>query len=189
MIRRRLLAIALALAGTGAAQGAIPAVGHPFTLRAPDGRVVTDRSFAGKVRIVLFGYTNCPDVCPTTIAAASAGLRALGPAAARRARILFISVDPARDRPAALASYARAFGPQVIALTGSRAELDQAARAFRTTYSVEADGAGGALVAHSGLVYLFDGGGRLMKLLPPGTASARYTEEIRRIMTPSAPLR
>ena len=189
MIGRRVVALALAVASAAAAQSATPGVGHPFTLRASDGGIVTDRSFAGDVRVVLFGYTNCPDVCPTTLAAASAGVRDLGTAAARRVHILFISVDPARDSPAALASYAHAFGPRVIALTGSRAQLDQAARAFHTTYSVEADRAGRALVAHSGLVYLFDGDGRLMKLLPPGTPPARYAEELRRIMTPPAPLR
>lgn len=189
MTRRPLLALALAVVCTAAAHGAAPEVGHPFTLRASDGSIVTDSSFAGDVRVVLFGYTSCPDICPTTLAAASTGVRGLGTAAARRVHILFISVDPARDGPAALARYAHAFGPRVIALTGSRAQLDQAARAFRTTYSVETDGAGRALVAHSGLVYLFHGDGRLMKLLPPGTPPARYAEEIRRIMAPPAPIR
>lgn len=179
-MKRRL--IALAALGAAGAQAAAPDVGHPFTLRAADGGIVTDRSFAGEVRIVLFGYTNCPDVCPTTLAAASAGVRDLGAAAARRVHILFISVDPARDTPAMLATYARAFGPQVVALTGSREQLAQAARAFRTAYSVETDRAGGVAVSHSGLVYLIDGDGRLMKLLPPGTLPARYAEELRRIM-------
>ena len=161
------------------------AVGHPFRLTAADGRIVTDLSLVGKVTVVLFGYTNCPDVCPTTLSAASAGAARLGPAA-RDVRILFVSVDPARDTPAVLRTYARAFGPAVTALTGSPDALAEAARSFRASWSVTRAADGTVEVRHTGLVYLFDRDGRLAKLLPPGASSIRYTAELGRILEQGA---
>ena len=157
------------------------AIGHPFRLTAADGRIVTDRSLVGKVTVVLFGFTNCPDVCPTTLSAASAGAARLGDAA-RDVSILFISVDPARDTPAILRDYARIFGPRVTALTGSTGALTDAARAFHARWSVTRAADGTIEVSHTGLVYLFGRDGRLAKLLPPGAPPARYTAELRRIL-------
>ncbi len=182
----RALAIAALLGLTPAAAGAQQAagatlIGHPFRLAAADGRIVTDRSLAGKVTVVLFGYTYCPDVCPTTLSAASAGAAQLG-GAARDVRILFVSVDPARDTPAVLRAYARVFGPKVIALTGSPRALAETARAFRAGFSVTRAADGKVEVSHTGLVYLFGRDGRLAKLLPPGAPPARYAAELRRLL-------
>lgn len=187
----RALAVAALLGLTPAAAGApqamgAAAIGHPFRLAAADGRIVTDRSLVGKVTVVLFGFTNCPDVCPTTLSAASAGAAQLG-TAARDIRILFVSVDPARDTPAVLRDYARAFGPRVTALTGSPGALAEAARAFHARWSATRAADGTVAVSHTGLVYLFGRDGRLAKLLPPGVSAARYAVELRRILdqTPS----
>lgn len=182
----RALAIAALLGLTPAAAGAqqaagAGAIGHPFRLAAADGRIVTDRSLIGKVTVMLFGYTNCPDVCPTTLSAASAGAAQLG-GAARDVRILFVSVDPGRDTPAVLRAYASAFGPRVTALTGSPRALAETARAFRANWSVTRGADGAVAVSHTGLVYLFGRDGRLAKLLPPGAPSARYAVELRRIL-------
>ena len=179
--RRRWAVLAIPLLLGAAPASAQQAIGHPFRLTAPDGRIVTDRSLAGKVAVVMFGYTSCPDVCPTTLAAASTGAARLG-SAAREIRILFISVDPARDTPAVLRAYAAAFGPGVTALTGPPQALDGAARAFRARWSITHAADGTVEVAHTGLVYLFDRDGMLAKLLPPGASSTRYTTELRRIL-------
>lgn len=183
---RRTLAVAMLLGLTPAAAGArqgpgATAVGHPFRLAAADGRTVTDRSLVGRVTVVLFGFTNCPDVCPTTLSAASAGTAQLGDRA-RDVRILFVSVDPARDTPAVLRDYARAFGPRVTAVTGSATALTDTARAFRASWSVTRGADGAVEVRHTGLVYLFGRDGRLAKLLPPGAPPARYAAELRRIL-------
>lgn len=175
-----LLGLTLFAAPAPGATGAT-AVGHPFRLVAADGRIVTDRSLVGKVAVVVFGYTNCPDVCPTTLSAATAGAAQLGEAA-RDVRILFVSVDPARDTPEVLRSYARAFGPRVTALTGSPKALADAARAFHTRWSVTRAADGSVEVTHTGLVYLFARDGSLAKLLPPGASSTRYAAELRRII-------
>lgn len=161
--------------------GLAPAVGHPFRLVSADGRVVTDRSLLGKASVVVFGYTNCPDVCPTTMSAASTGTAQLGDAA-REVRILFVSVDPARDTPEVLRDYARAFGPRVTAVTGSPQALAEAARAFHAGWSVTRAADGTVEVSHTGLVYLFGRDGRLAKMLPPGASPARYAAELRRIL-------
>ena len=164
-----------------AASSTRQAIGHPFRLVAADGRVVTDRGLAGKVTVVLFGYTNCPDVCPTTLSAASAGAARLGDAA-RDIRILFISVDPARDTPAVLRTYAGFFGPHVTALTGSPKALTDAAHAFHARWSVTRATDGTVAVTHTGMVYLFGRDARLAKLLPPGAPPTRYTTELRSIL-------
>lgn len=164
-----------------AAASAEQAIGHPFRLSAADGRIVTDRNLAGHVTVVLFGFTNCPDVCPTTLSAASAGAARLG-GGAGDVRILFISVDPARDTPAVLRAYAGLFGPRVTALTGSPKALTDTARAFHARWSVTRAADGTVEVSHTGLVYLFDRDGRLAKMLPPGAPPARYTAELRRIL-------
>lgn len=172
------LLLAPAPAWAGVPEGGI---GHPFRLAAADGRIVTDAVLAGKVTVVLFGYTSCPDVCPTTLSAASAGAAQLG-AAARDVRILFVSVDPARDTPAVLRTYARAFGPRVTALTGAPQALADTARAFRASWSITRAADGTIEVSHTGRVYLFGRDGRLAALLPPGASSARYAAELRRIL-------
>lgn len=182
----RALAMAAVLCVAPTAAGAQPApgaatIGRPFRLTAADGRIVTDRSLIGGVTVVLFGFTNCPDVCPTTLAAASAGAAQLGNRA-RDVRILFVSVDPGRDTPAVLRDYARAFGPRVTALTGSAKPLTDTARAFRASWSVTRGANGAVEVRHTGLVYLFGRDGRLAKLLPPGASPTRYAAELRRIL-------
>lgn len=189
-LARRLLGPGFAWAALAAAALPGPAlvaanmqntVGHPFRLTSADGRIVTDRDLIGGVTVVMFGFTNCPDVCPTTLAAASAGAARLG-GRAREVRILFVSVDPGRDTPAILREYAQAFGPRVTALTGSAKALTDTARAFRANWSVTR-GAGDAVeVRHTGLVYLFGRNGRLAKLLPPGTSRDRYAAELGRIL-------
>ena len=101
---------------TGSTGG--PAIGGPFTLESSSGKTVTDRDFRGKYMLVYFGYTYCPDVCPTTLNAVAAALDKLGPKA-KDLRPIFITVDPQRDTPAVMKQYTAAFSPDLIGLTGT----------------------------------------------------------------------
>ena len=187
--RLRLAAIA-ALLGLASqplyAAGATKAtVGHPYHLHASTGQFVTDTTFVGKVQIALFGYTNCPDVCPTTLSSVSQAVKRLG-ARGCDVQILFISVDPDRDSPGRLTQYARAFGPHVLALTGTRAEIDDSVEAFRARYRIDADDAGGYTVSHTGYVYLFDRSGKLFGTLPPNTTAAQYVPVLEKLLASTA---
>jgi protein SCO1/2 len=113
------------------------AMGGPFTLTGSDGRRVSDSQFAGRYRLVYFGFTSCPDVCPTDLAMIGAGLRrfeAEEPARAARVQPIFITVDPRRDTPEVMRRYVAAYHPRLIGLTGSEAEIDAVARAYRIYY-------------------------------------------------------
>lgn len=130
-----------------------------FTLVNQYGETVTEQSFDGKLRLVFFGYTSCPDVCPTTLARLTRALEALGPDAKAVAPI-FITVDPERDTPERLKTYAAAFDPRIIALSGSAEAIDATAEAFNAFYSRIETEAGHYLMNHPGLVYLYDREGR-----------------------------
>ena len=164
MDRRRVLTIALlcALAGIGLAVYGLSGtrtslVGGPFSLAAQDGRRVSDRDFADMPMLVFFGYTHCPDVCPTTLADLSLVLAKL-PKEARLAA-LFITVDPERDTPAVLKEYLGSFDPRILALTGSRAELEPVYRSYRV-YARKVPGKGDDYAMdHAALVYLMDRSG------------------------------
>lgn len=171
-----LFAMALALILAGCRGEAAPpplegaTMGGPFTLTGHDGRRVGDRDFAGKYRIVYFGFTFCPDVCPTDLQTVAAGLRqfeASDPERAARVQPIFISVDPERDTPDVLRRYVAAFHPRLIGLTGSEAEIARVARAHGVYYTREpAAENGDYLVDHSRMVVLYGPGGEPIAILP-----------------------
>ena len=128
-----------------------------FKLTDEHGKPVTEKDYVGKATLLFFGYTHCPDVCPTTLARLTSIIRKLDPALRDKIQILFVSVDPARDTPQVLASYTNAFGPEVVGLTGDKAELADITNRFRITYSYdEPDQDGNYTVTHSGAVLAFD---------------------------------
>ncbi len=152
-------------------------IGAPFTLTDQNGRRVSDRDFAGKWRIVYFGYTFCPDVCPTGLQMLSAGLKAFekaDPVRAAKVVPIFITVDPARDTPAVLKPFVAAFHPRLVGLTGSEAEIAAVTRAYGT-YAARGkqQPGGGYLVDHSSQAYLMGPDGQPIALLseqgPPQT--------------------
>lgn len=175
---RFLLALSLLLALMAAAcdrGGAEPPlkdarIGGPFTLTDQDGRRVSDRDFAGRFRIVYFGFSHCPDVCPTDLALIGQALDRLEkrrPAAAARVQPIFITVDPERDTPAALKPYVAAFHPRLIGLTGTPAEIAGVATRFGIYHSKEEPRAGGGYnVQHSRHVLLFGPRGEPIAILP-----------------------
>jgi protein SCO1/2 len=145
-------------------------IGGPFRLTDAKGKTVTDRDFAGRYRVVYFGYTFCPDVCPTDMQAIAAGLKLLdtrAPAKAKKIVPIFITVDPERDTPAVVGRFAAAFDPRIVGLTGSPAQIDAAKKAY-AIWSAKGEAApgGGYLVNHSRQVYLMDSDNKPLALVP-----------------------
>jgi protein SCO1/2 len=137
------------------------AVGGPFKLVDHDGKVVTDQDFKGRPFLVFFGFTHCPDVCPTTLFDISEVMRALGPDADKTAA-LFVTVDPERDTPDKLKDYLSSFDPHVRGLTGGAAEIDAMQKTYRVySRKVPTDG-GGYTMDHTALVYLMGKDGRFV---------------------------
>jgi protein SCO1 len=138
-----------------------PLIGGPFSLVDTEGRRVTDLDFRGKLMLVFFGYTHCPDVCPTELQTMADVMDKLGPDAAKVAPI-FISVDPQRDTPEALAGYVKNFSPRIAGLTGNLNEVASAAKAYRVYFRKAGDGSGDYTVDHSTFVYLMDQEGKYL---------------------------
>lgn len=151
-------------------------IGGPFTLTDQDGKQVSDKDFDGRYRLVYFGFTYCPDVCPVDLQVIGQGLRQLeksDPAVAAKVQPIFISVDPARDTPAVLKPYVAAFHPRLIGLTGTPEQIARVAKDFVVLYNVDGKpGDKDYLVSHSRTPYLFDPDGKPVALVPvddPGT--------------------
>ena len=137
------------------------AIGGPFRLLDQNGRTVTDADLKGHPFLVFFGFTHCPDVCPTTLFEISEVLRELG-ADADRLGALFITVDPERDTPAALKDYLSSFDPHLVGLTGDLDAVSAVAKAYRVYFKkVPLDG-GGYTMDHTAIVYLMDKDGRFV---------------------------
>ena len=149
-----LVAAIFVVAGPGERSGG-SGIGGPFALVNQDGRKVSDKDFAGAPFLVFFGFTHCPDICPTTLHEASEVLRALGNSA-DKLRVAFITVDPDRDTPDALKNYLSSFDPHIVGLTGSQAEVDGVAKAYRAYYRKVPLKDGSYTMDHTALVYLMD---------------------------------
>lgn len=151
--------------------GSSPSLAFTMT-RAGDGKEVTEADYRGKIVLLYFGYTFCPDVCPTTLTNVADILRKLG-REAHNVRVLFVSVDPNRDTLSVLSDYVRNFGPNIDALRGTPDQLAALARRYRVVYSVTpATQDHPYEVTHSSVVYVFDGSGAA-RLLIPSLASAK----------------
>jgi len=156
------LAAILFVAGRSSSVGpAIAAVGGPFQLVDQDGKTVSDADMKGRPFLVFFGYTHCPDVCPTTLFEMSQMLHALGPDAGRIGA-LFITVDPERDTPAVLKDYLASFDPHLRALTGEPAAVDAALKAYRVYAKKVPLKDGDYTMDHTAAVYLMDKNGRFV---------------------------
>ena len=137
------------------------AVGGPFKLVDQDAKPITDQDLKGHPFLVFFGFTHCPDVCPTTLFEVSEILRALGPQA-KNVRALFITVDPERDTPKVLKDYLSSFDPRVIGVTGDSEAIAAVGKSYRVyAKKVPLDG-GGYTMDHTALVYLMDKDGRFV---------------------------
>src|SRR3569833_883687 len=148
--------------GRGPSPIAMPsAVGGPFNLVDQNGKSITDQDMKGKPFLVFFGFTHCPDVCPTTLFDVSEVFRALGPDA-KDVRALFVTVDPERDTPAVLKDYLSSFDPRIIGVTGDDAAIAAAEKSYRVyAKKVPTDG-GGYTMDHTAIVYLMNKDGRFV---------------------------
>jgi protein SCO1 len=135
-------------------------IGGPFALQGPDGRVVTDSDMKGQPFLVYFGYTNCPDVCPTTLAQMSDVLAKLP---GKPVRALFITIDPERDTAASLKDYLASFDPRIIGLSGDRAAIDKVEKAYRVYARKGPPENGGYGMDHSSIIYLMDAKGQFVE--------------------------
>jgi cytochrome oxidase Cu insertion factor (SCO1/SenC/PrrC family) len=151
-------------------------VGGPFALIDHTGRKRTDADFRGKLLIVYFGYTTCPDVCPTDLMQISLAIDRLG-AAGKDIQPLFISVDPERDTASVLARYVSAFHPRLIGLTGTPAQVRAVADSYKAYYAkyVPPDGSV-YVIDHTGFIYLVGRDGHYIGCFPPGTSADRLIE-------------
>jgi cytochrome oxidase Cu insertion factor (SCO1/SenC/PrrC family) len=147
-------------------------VGGPFKLRDPTGQFRSLAEFRGRLVLLYFGFTSCPDVCPSDLAAIAGGLRLLGERAAQ-VQPLFVTLDPARDTPPVLRGYAAAFHPSLIALRGSEAETRTLARSYKVFYEKVPDGKGGYSIDHAAFTFLLDRDGKYLGFFPPGTHPER----------------
>ncbi len=190
MNRRRLLLLALiapALATAACRGPATPAgplvgsgVGGPFAMIDQDGHAVTDRTYAGKYRLMYFGYTFCPDVCPVDVQKIAQGMKLFAgkdPAAAAKVVPIFVTVDPERDTPAVLKTFVRAFSPGMVGLTGSPAQAAAMRRAFRI-YASKQGGGRDYLVDHSATIYLMDPGNHPISFLEHDATPAQIAAEL-----------
>jgi protein SCO1 len=148
----------------------VGAIGGPFALENTDGQMVTNATYRGKYMLVYFGYTYCPDVCPTTLQALANALDLLGPKVNEVAPV-FITVDPARDTPTVMKRYTAAFSSRVIGLTGTAAEIAAVAREYHVYYAKHVTGPGpdDYAMEHSSVIYLMGRDGRFIAPIPEGS--------------------
>jgi protein SCO1/2 len=189
-VRASLLLLAgVALAGCGGPPG--PAadarpplegakIGGAFTLTDQDGKTVRDTDFAGKYRLVYFGYSFCPDICPVDVQKLMRGLAAFeksDPARGAKVQPIFITVDPERDTPAALGPFVARYHPRLLGLTGTPEQIAAVAKAFVVTYhKVDGSAPDRYLMAHSQLAFLMDPAGKPLVLLPLDDPSSDIDE-------------
>ena len=155
-------------------------VGGPFTMTDQNGRRVTEKDFLGKHMLVFFGYTYCPDICPTELQVMMAALDQLGPDA-EKVQPVFVSIDPARDTPEVMKAYVENFGSRLIGLTGSPEEVVAMAKAYRAYYAKSGDTSSpdAYLMDHSSIIYLMGTDGRFVKHFAYTTDTGRLAGELR----------
>jgi protein SCO1/2 len=163
-----------------------PPAGGDFVLQSDAGPVDT-RSLRGNVVLVFFGYTYCPDICPTSLTTIGQALDALTPAESSRVRTLFVSVDPERDTPARLKDYVHFFHPGMIGVTGSAAEIAQAAKLYGAAYARQDVASVGYVIDHSGWTYVLDPNGQMVARLAHGVSAGQLVGEIRKWLPTSTP--
>ena len=175
------LVLVLLLAGPAPARAAD--IGGPFALTDHHGNAVSEASYPGKHLLVFFGYTYCPDVCPTELLVLGQTLDLLGPNAAR-VQALFITVDPERDTPETLAEYVPNFHPDLIGLTGTPEETAEAAKVYRVYYRKGETEAGEThyLMEHSSIVYFMNPNSEYVTHFVPGQGAETIAERIEEIL-------
>ncbi len=158
-------------------------IGGPFTLVNQDGKTVTEKDFLGRYMLVFFGFTYCPDFCPTELQVMTAALDQMGEQA-KKIQPVFVSIDPDRDTPEVMKSYVENFGGGLVGLTGSAEQVAQAAKAFRVYYAKAGQGADYKM-DHSTFIYLMGPDGRFVKHFTYTTDAARLAQELKTLVMTS----
>ncbi len=154
-----------------------------FALTDHNGKKRTLADFKGKAVVVFFGYTQCPDVCPTTMAEMASALKELGPLASK-VQVLFITLDPERDTPEVLAKYVPAFDPHFLGLTGDKAEIDAVAKEFRIFYQkVPGKEPGSYTIDHVAGSYVFDPQGHVRLFVRYGQGAAPIAHDLKLLLS------
>ncbi|WP_259781113.1 SCO family protein [Aestuariispira ectoiniformans] len=162
-------------------------IGGPFSLIDSDGKAVTEADFKGKYRLMYFGYSFCPDVCPTDlqiVGNAMLDLEDMDPDGASKVVPMFISVDPKRDKPDMLKDFVANFHPRMVGLTGSEKQVAEVAKAFRVYYKLnEPDEDGNYLVDHSAFIYFMGPDGEYLTMFKHGEASKKVADTIENLIS------
>jgi protein SCO1/2 len=166
----------------GATPGGL-SIGGPFSLTDGDGKRVTDRDLRGKYVLIYFGYTFCPDVCPTTLNQVAEAMDRLGPRA-DRVQPVFITIDPRRDTPPVMKQYVASFGPRIMGLTGTEAEIAAVAKEFRVYYAPHrtGDGPNDYTMDHSSVLYLLDPDGKFISPLRADDDAKQLTADLTKLL-------
>jgi protein SCO1/2 len=177
------LALALRDSPRGVAGTALAsAIGGPFRLTDQNGKTVTDADLKGKWSLVYFGYTHCPDACPTALNDISIALDDLG-AKRDAVRPVFITVDPERDTPEALKAYVTSFDAPILALTGTPEEVAQAAKGYRVYYAKHPEPGGDYSMDHSSVIYVMDPQGRFTASFTHESTPEQIAERLKKLLT------
>ena len=158
-----------------------------FQLQGTNGQPVTAADSKGTIRLLYFGFTSCPDVCPTTLTDLRRSVQQLPEQYRDDVTTLFVSVDPRRDTPERLASYVNFFGERIVGLTSEEPALRKLAKRYRTTFGYdEPDASGNYNVSHSSAVYVFDRDGNARLLLRPGLSPEQISEDLAQLALKSS---
>jgi protein SCO1/2 len=158
------------------------AIGGPFRLTDQNGKTVTDADLKGKWSLVYFGYTHCPDACPTALNDISIALEDLG-AKRSAVRPVFITVDPERDTPETLKAYVTSFDAPILALTGTPDEVAQAAKGYRVYYAKHPEAGGDYSMDHSSVIYVMDPQGRFTASFTHESTPEQIAERLKKLLT------
>lgn len=173
-------------AATASGYGQGGAIGGPFTLVAANGQNVTDQSFRGKWLLVYFGYTFCPDACPTTLSHVAEALQKLGPDA-QKITPLFITVDPKRDTPKVMGTYVKAFDPRIVGLSGTSGEIAAVAKEYHVYYAIEkSNDPDSYLVDHSSFIYVMTPKGAFREAIPGTTDGPTLAATVKKLVDASS---
>jgi len=156
-------------------------VGGDFSLTDHTGKRRTLGDFKGKVVVLFFGYTNCPDVCPTTMSELNGALKELG-AKANDVQVLFVTVDPERDTQELLAQYVPAFNPSFLGLRGNQAELEAVTKSFKVFYQKSPTPGGSYMMDHTAASFVFDKQGRVRLLVSYGSGASVFAHDLAQLL-------
>jgi protein SCO1/2 len=158
------------------------AIGGPFQLVDQNGKRVSDADLKGKWQLLFFGYTHCPDACPTALNEIALALDRLGDKR-DAVRVVFITVDPERDTPEVLKNYVQSFDASIVALTGSPDQVAQAAKAYRVFYAKHPRPDGGYEMDHSAVIYVMDPQGRFTATFTPESTADAIAERLQKLLS------